>query len=71
MSNEAVARALLAKGLSTMQACVYLDDKDQKVVLVRGSDKPVGAAHTGATMLRGGSVCITCLCVNVRPQGLL
>ena len=44
MSNEAVARALLAKGLSTMQACVYLDDKDQKVVLVRGSDKPVRRA---------------------------
>jgi hypothetical protein len=43
MSNEAVARALLAKGLTTMQACVYLDEKDQKVVLVRGSDKPVGA----------------------------
>lgn len=50
MSNAAVARALLAKGLRTMQACVYLDEKDQKVVLVRGSDRPVLLSECGVPL---------------------
>ena len=52
MNNKAVARALLDMGLQDMEVVVYLDEKDQKMVLGRGSDKPTLLSECGVPMSR-------------------
>lgn len=36
LTNRQVAEALLRYGLKGMEGCVYLDEEDQRMVLVRG-----------------------------------
>lgn len=46
-SNKQVAEQLLASGLEWAKGCVYLDDKSQRMVLLRGQEQPVPLASCG------------------------
>ena len=52
MSNEDVARLLLAYGLRDMDAVVFLDKQDQQKVLLRGAVSPVQLDQCGVDMSR-------------------
>jgi hypothetical protein len=51
LENHEVAAALLRLGLRGMDACVFLDEKDQKMVLVRGGGR-VPLAQCGVPLER-------------------
>ena len=43
----AVAEFLLANGLDGLDACVFLDTEDRKMVMTRTSPKPIPLARCG------------------------
>lgn len=47
MSNLGVARFLLRNGLAHVSGVVYLDSRDQQMILLRDSDAPVPLAQVG------------------------
>lgn len=47
MTNEEVARYLLAKGLHGLDGCVYLDASDNKMVILRDRVRPVPLQECG------------------------
>ena len=47
MSNRQAAAYMLRVGLPTMQGCVYLDEDNQKMVLVRGKPDAIPLAEAG------------------------
>ena len=47
MTNIEVARALLDKGLEGMQGCIYFDDRNHKMVLLRGQAQPMPLSECG------------------------
>jgi len=47
LSNELTSRFLLQEGLETMDGVVYLDDSNQKMVIMRGRAEPVPLAECG------------------------
>ena len=49
MGNEEVARYLLANGLQGMDACVFLDGKDEKMVVDRSGGQPVPLNRSGVS----------------------
>eukprot|EP01090_Pellita_catalonica_P013707 TRINITY_DN3317_c0_g2_i1.p1 TRINITY_DN3317_c0_g2~~TRINITY_DN3317_c0_g2_i1.p1 ORF type:complete len:610 (-),score=129.98 TRINITY_DN3317_c0_g2_i1:245-2047(-) len=52
MNNEQVARFLLSHGLRGMDACVFLDPADRKVVVDRTSSAPVSLEQSGISVDR-------------------
>eukprot|EP00954_Amorphochlora_amoebiformis_P016362 1281780-Amorphochlora_amoeboformis.AAC.1 len=49
MTNEEVARFLLARGLEGIDACVFLDESDRKVVVDRSGGRPVPLSRCGVS----------------------
>eukprot|EP00466_Bigelowiella_natans_P015194 jgi/Bigna1/85176/estExt_fgenesh1_pg.C_20373 len=49
MTNEQVARFLLKNGLLGVDACVYLDESDRKVVVDRTGGRPVPLSRCGVS----------------------
>eukprot|EP00939_MAST-03C_sp_MAST-3C-sp1_P001539 g1539.t1 len=52
ISNEGVARYLLQSGLKGMDACVFLDSLDRKMVVDRSARKPVPLNRCGVSISR-------------------
>jgi len=52
MSNLEVAQALLRKGLVGMKGCVFFDDRDHKMVLLRGQPRPIPLSECGVPKSR-------------------
>ena len=50
MTNEEVARYLLRNGLKGMKGCVYLDNSDEKMVVLREGGKPIPLDRCGVAM---------------------
>ena len=52
MTNEQVARFLLERGLPTMDAAVFLDDRDKEMVVDRSGGAPVPLSQCGVSLER-------------------
>ena len=50
MTNEQVARFLLARGLPTMEAAVFLDDRDKEMVVDRSGGPAIPLSQCGVSL---------------------